>query len=119
MSIRRIVGTLVVLTALFVTSTGLHAAPSRAGEEPARPDTAGGTQIYTFPANDVVYPEGIGYHAGTGDFFVGSTNGGAVYRGNAWRGTRQLELFLPAGSDGRTDVRGIKVNPQGQLFLAG
>jgi Cu-Zn family superoxide dismutase len=78
-----------------------------------------GTVRYTFPANDIVYPEGIAYHAGTGDFFVGSTIDGAVYRGNAWRGSRQLTTFLAAGSDGRTDVRGMKVNPQGQLFMAG
>lgn len=74
---------------------------------------------YTFPAGDVVYPEGIAYHAGNGDFFAGSTTGGAVYRGTVRGGNRQIELFLPAGSDGRTDVRGMKVNPQGQLFLAG
>ena len=74
---------------------------------------------YTFPAGDVVYPEGIAFHGGNKDFFVGSTNGGAVYRGNARGSNRQLELFLPAGSDGRTDVRGMKVNPQGQLFMAG
>ena len=77
------------------------------------------TYLYTFPAADVVYPEGIAYHAGNGDFFVGSTVGGAVYRGNAWGRNRQLSLFLPGGSDGRTDVRGMKVNPQGQLFMAG
>src|SRR3712207_6430972 len=119
MTTRRIVATIAFLTALFVTSATLRAAPPRAGEEPAQPGAAGGTRIYSFPATDVGYPEGIGYHAGNGDFFVGSTNGGAVCRGNAWRGNPQLELFLPAGSDGRTDVRGIKVNPQGQLFLAG
>ncbi len=119
MTTRRMIGMIVVLTALFVTSATLRAAPPRAGDEPAKPDAAGGARIYSFPAADVVYPEGIGYHAGNGDFFVGSTNGGAVYRSNAWRGNRSIELFLPAGSDGRTDVRGIKVNPQGQLFLAG
>ena len=119
MATRRIIGTIVVLTALFVTSATLRAATPRAGDEPEKPDAAGGTRIYSFPRADVVYSEGIGYHAGNGDFFVGSTNGGAVYRGNASRGNRQIELFLPAGSDGRTDVRGIKVNPQGQLFLAG
>ena len=119
MTTRRFIGT-IVLIALFATFTMLHAAPLQAGDgPPAQPDTARGTVIYTFPAGDAVYPEGIGYHAGNGDFFVGSTNGGAVYRGNAWRGNRQIELFLPAGRDGRTDVRGIKVNPQGQLFLAG
>ncbi len=74
---------------------------------------------YTFPAGDAVYPEGVAYHAGNGDFFAGSTVGGAVYRGNTRRGNRTLALFLPAGSDGRTDVRGMKVDPQGRLWLAG
>jgi sugar lactone lactonase YvrE len=106
------VGTLFVLVALLVTSTLLIAAP-------ARSQGMDETLVYRFPGSDVVYPEGIGYHAGNGDFFVGSTNGGAVYRGNAWSGDRQIQPFLAAGSDGRTDVRGIKVNPQGQLFLAG
>ena len=119
MTTRRFIGTIVGIT-LFATFAALGAAPAQAGGGPSnQPDTARGALIYTFPASDVVYPEGIGYHAGNGDFFVGSTNGGAVYRGNAWRGNRQIERFLPAGSDGRTDVRGIKVNPQGQLFLAG
>lgn len=75
--------------------------------------------LYTFPPTDVVYPEGIAYHPGNGDIFVGATAGGAVYKGNAWGRSRSLTLFLPAGSDGRTDVRGMKVNPQGQLFIAG
>lgn len=74
---------------------------------------------YTFPPTDMVYPEGIAYHAGTGDFFAGSTVDGAVYRGNVRRGGRALTLFLPGGSDGRTDVRGMKVDAQGRLWLAG
>ena len=87
----------------------------------ARPvaDNDPDTRLYTFPPNDVVYPEGIALNPATGDFFVGSTNGGAVYRANAQRGPRRLTLFLPAGSDGRTDVRGMKVNKQGHLFMAG
>lgn len=74
-------------------------------------------RIYSFPANDVVFPEGIAYHAGNGDFFVGSTANGAVYRGNIRR--NNLEVFLPGGQDGRTAAIGMKVNPQGQLFVAG
>jgi len=101
-----------VAVLMLVGAAATEARPPAAGQERA-------TEIYTFPQGDVVYPEGIALHAGNGDFFVGSTNGGAVYRGNAWRGNRQLQPFLAAGSDGRTDVRGMKVNPQGQLFMAG
>lgn len=76
-------------------------------------------EIYTFPANDRVFPEGIALHPGNGDLFVGSTANGAVYRGNVRGKTRTLEPFLAAGSDGRTDVRGMKVDPKGRLFIAG
>jgi|HigsolmetaAR202D_1030399.scaffolds.fasta_scaffold00866_10 hypothetical protein len=75
--------------------------------------------IYSFPAGDEVYPEGIAFHAGNGDFFAGSTVAGAVYRGNTRGTSRNLTLFLPPGSDGRTDVRGLEVDSQGRLWLAG
>ena len=74
---------------------------------------------WTFPPQEAVYPEGVAYHAGNGDFFVSSTANGAVYRGNAWGDDRTLQVFLPGGADGRTAAVGMKVNPQGQLFIAG
>ena len=120
MTTRSLIGTIIVALALSVASPALQAAPVQNDEgQTIQPNMAHSTLVYTFPASDVVYPEGVGYHVGNGDFFVGSTNGGAVYRGNTWRGSQQIEPFLAAGSDGRTDVRGIKVNPEGQLFLAG
>lgn len=109
MSHRRVVASLLACALLGVL--GLLPASS--------PALAADATRFTFPAADVVYPEGIAYHAGNGDFFVGSTANGAVYRGSARGAGGQLELFLPGGSDGRTDVRGMKVNPQGQLFMAG
>src|SRR5918997_388774 len=106
--------TLIVLVALFLAAT-LPFTPAR-----ARPLLQQESTIrYTFPAADMVFPEGIAYHAGNGDFFVGSTNDGAIYRGNAWGDDRQLQLFLPGRTDGRTFVTGMKVNPQGQLFVSG
>lgn len=77
------------------------------------------TILYAFPRGDVVYPEGIAYHAGTGDFFAGSTANGAIYRGNVRRGGRELTIFSPGGADGRSDVRGMKVAPNGILYAAG
>lgn len=74
---------------------------------------------WTFPPNEMVYPEGVAYHAGNGDFFVSSTANGAIYRGNAWGDDRSLQVFLPGGADGRTAATGMKVNPQGQLFISG
>jgi WD40 repeat protein len=42
-----------------------------------------------------------------------------VYRSNAWGDDRTLDVFLPGGAEGRTAAVGMKVNPQGQLFIAG
>lgn len=110
MRVRRRVGLVIaILVVVGTASVSARSEVARDRDEAVR---------YTFPQSDVVYPEGIAYHAGNGDFFVGSTNGGTVYRGNAWRGNRRLEVFLPGGADGRTDARGMKVNPQGQLFIA-
>lgn len=76
--------------------------------------------VYTFPPNDEVFPEGITYQPSTNSFYVGSTNGGAVYRGvNNPKGARTIELFLPAGGDNRTAVVGMKVDRLGRLFIAG
>ncbi len=73
------------------------------------------TQRYVIPG-DNVFPEGIGANAATGDFYVGSTTSGNIYRGNATAAA--VDLFLPGGVDGRTDVRGLKVG-NGRLYLAG
>lgn len=78
-----------------------------------------GVERWTFPADEAVYPEGVAYHAGNGDFFISSTANGAIYRSNAWGDDRNLEVFLPGGADGRTTAVGMKVNPQGQLFISG
>lgn len=109
MSHRRVVASLLACALLGVLGLLTGSPPALAAD----------ALRFSFPAADVVYPEGIAYHAGNGDFFVGSTANGAVYRGSARGAGGQLQLFLPGGSDGRTDVRGMKVNPQGQLFLAG
>jgi len=77
------------------------------------------TILYSFPAGEKVFPEGIAYHPGTGDFFVGSTANGAVYRGNVRRGSRALTVFLPGGGDGRKATLGMKVDPHGRLWIAG
>ena len=80
--------------------------------------TTSGTQLYTLPG-DAVFPEGVAYDASTGDFFVGSTRDGTVYRGNVRDSGGELEVFLAPGADGRTGVTGMKVDAQGRLFIAG
>jgi len=82
---------------------GAAAAP--AAERPAR---------YTFPGEGV-FPEGIGI---AGDvFYVGSTADGTIYQGRLDQ--PELEPFLDGGGDQRTTAVGIKVDPQGRLFVAG
>ena len=75
----------------------------------------GASQRYVLPG-DNVFPEGIASQASTGDFYVGSTTSGTIYRGNV--ASSVVEAFLPGGVDGRTDVRGLKVG-NGRLYLAG
>lgn len=72
-----------------------------------------------FPAADVVFPEGVAVHPVTGQFFVGSTANGAVYRGEVRRPERGLSVFLPGGADGRTTAIGMKVDAKGYLWIAG
>ncbi len=73
------------------------------------------TERYVLPG-DNVFPEGIAAGSG-GAFYVGSTTTGTIYRGTV--GSPTIEPFLPGGTDGRTDVRGLKVDGRGRLFLAG
>lgn len=72
---------------------------------------------------DKVFPEGIGVNKANGDFFVGSTTDGTIYRGtlNPAQGGdgEALETFLPGGQDGREAATGIKVDGQGRLWVAG
>jgi len=66
-----------------------------------------------------VYPEGVAYRPETGEFFVGSTTDGTVFRGNVSEPGAEAEVFLEPGKDGRTAATGTKVDPEGQLFAAG
>lgn len=73
---------------------------------------------YTIPG-DAVFPEGVAYDAATGDFYVGSTRDGAVYRGNVRNNGGELDLFLEPNSNERQGITGMKVDTQGRLFIAG
>lgn len=74
------------------------------------------TDRYILPG-DTVFPEGIAAGTQPDEFFVGSSTSGAVYRGTLDAPT--ATIFLPGGADGRTDVRGLKVDSRGRIFLAG
>src|SRR5262249_57153644 len=51
-----------------------------------------------------------------GAVFPGSLIAGAVYRGTL--AAPVATVFLPAGSDGRTNVAGVKVDDRGRIWLA-
>lgn len=66
---------------------------------------------------DAVFPEGVAVDKASGDLYVGSTSDGTIFR--AAPGAAEFEEFLPPGADGRTAATGLKVDPEGRLFVAG
>lgn len=85
--------------------------------EPAREQTPAAAS-FALPGEQV-FPEGIGVDKSNGDFYVGSTQDGTIYRGNVEEPGEEAEVFLQPGADGREAATGIKVDPQGRLFVAG
>ena len=73
------------------------------------------TGIHTLPGA-TAFPESIGADPRTGSFFTGSVVDGTVYRGTL--AATQARVFLPAGSDGPTNVAGVKVDPKSRIWLA-
>lgn len=72
---------------------------------------------YVLPG-DEVFPEGVATLEGPGYFYVSSTTDGTIFRGQLWE--PETEVFLPAGSDGRTTAVGLAVDSErGRLFIAG
>lgn len=71
---------------------------------------------YLLPG-DNVFPEGISNVTSNGTFYVGSAYTGTIYRGHL--GQSDLKPFLPAGSDGRISVGGMKVDREGHLYVCG
>lgn len=76
-----------------------------------------GSESFALPG-ERVFPEGIGVDKSNGDFYVGSTQDGTIYRGNA-DAPGEVEVFLEGGTDGRDAATGVKVDQQGRLFIAG
>jgi len=60
--------------------------------------------LHTFPDSTSVFPESLAVDAGRGQFYVGSTKEGTIYRST---GGDQLEVFSPAGADGHTISSGM------------
>ncbi|MEU2713623.1 SMP-30/gluconolactonase/LRE family protein [Streptomyces sp. NPDC007205] len=85
------------------------AAPTASAATGPRISTA-----FTLP-DERAYPEGITLDPRTGDAYVGSFTTGAIYRAAA--GSRTAEVFLPAGTDGRTTANGLKADRAGRLWV--
>lgn len=97
------------------TTPAPAASPAAAQQAlPAATPTAGGGRVFALPAGGG-FPEGVAYDEATGDFYVGSTIDGTIYRGNITSG--QVETFLP-GAPGRVAI-GLALDDAGHLFVAG
>jgi sugar lactone lactonase YvrE len=95
------------LALVFALTAAIFA--SSAGSAP-RPSS------YALPG-DAVFPEGVAFQKETGNFFVGSTTDGTVFRGHVK--DPNATPFLAPGGDGRTFVTGMKVDKAGRLYIAG
>jgi len=111
----------VLALALAAVSCG-GATDEGSGEGNGRSQTkqeASGAERYVLPGEQV-FPEGVAYRSDTGDFYVGSTTDGTVFRGNVEEdGPKKAEVFLEPESDGRTTAIGMEVDGEGRLFIAG
>ena len=77
-----------------------------------------GAGRYVLPGEQV-FPEGVAYQSETGDFYVGSTTDGTVFRGNVEGSPKEAKVFLEPERDGRTTAIGMEVDKEGRLFIAG
>ena len=66
-----------------------------------------------------VYPEGVVYQQSSGDFFVGSTSDGTIFRSSVQEGVGEAEVFLEGGQDERVSAIGLALDGNGRLFVAG
>jgi Cu-Zn family superoxide dismutase len=73
------------------------------------------TRLHALPGA-TAFPESIGADPRTGTYFTGSLIDGTVYRGTLT--APEAEVFLPAGSDGRTSVAGVKVDDESRVWIA-
>jgi sugar lactone lactonase YvrE len=111
----------VVVLALALAAVSCSGTGEGGGEGRSRNQTTqevSGAERYVLPGEQV-FPEGVAYQSDTGDFYVGSTTDGTVFRGNVEGGPKEAEVFLEPESDGRTTAIGMEVGEDGRLFIAG
>ncbi|MFF0344814.1 SMP-30/gluconolactonase/LRE family protein [Kribbella sp. NPDC004875] len=109
MSVRMSVRTVSATLALSATLLGAGASTAFA----ARPSTydlsgdPGGSKF-----------EGIGFDARTQRYYVSETTGGEIHRGQL-RSANAVEWLKGDGTDGRWTARGVNVDSQGRVYVAG
>ena len=86
---------------------------AQAARSPAKGDVQIST-AFEIPG-DRVYPEGIAADPHTGDFYVGTYEGGAIFK--AAPGQRVAEEFLPGFIDGRSQALGLEVDQARRLWV--
>lgn len=62
--------------------------------------------------------EGIGYDARTTNYYVSETTGGEIHRGQLRSGDA-IEWLKGDGTDGRWTARGVNVDSEGRVYVAG
>ncbi len=100
---------LLVFLVMFVSTT--VSAQSQQGDTVCEPES------YALPGEFVV-PESITYNPETNRFYVGSAATGEIFTGIVGD-PESVEIFSPAGADGRIGALGMEVDAKGRLFVAG
>lgn len=119
---RHLIVTGSLLLATTAGSLGLTAAPSAASHERHHPRLPA---TYVLQGDDVTPAnpagskfEGIGADELRGRFYVSEVTGGEIHRGTAWS-SRTEDWLEGDGTDGRYTARGITVDRQGRVYIAG
>jgi sugar lactone lactonase YvrE len=71
---------------------------------------------YALPG-EAVFPEGVAFNPASNKFYVGSTTDGTLYEGDL--ASSEATVFSEGGADGRTTAIGMKVDSNGNLWVAG
>lgn len=117
---RRVVPILLLILGLTLAACGGETSTGGSEDTEQKETTEAVASVgrYVLPGEEV-YPEGIAYDPRTGNFFVGSTTDGTIFRGNVGVDQGEAEVFLEPGSDGRQVATGMKVDKTGRLFISG
>lgn len=103
----------IAATAVALTATVLPGVTATAVPRPAAYELTGDADS---PAGSKF--EGIGADERRGLFYVSEVTGGEIHRGSA-HSTRTEEWLAGDGTDGRFTARGITVDGQGRVYVAG